>query len=200
MKPKWWHIALLLVGCLIGAMFVAAFVWVNNMRRVNSLPPKEAFAAQEHVLQSAQGTEERFYALRDAAKMAVNAGEYGKAQAYATELLRAAPEYRTNWNYGNAIHDGNMVLGRVALATGDKQSAINYLLAAGKTPGSPQLDSFGPNMSLARDLIAKGVKPAVIAYFDECKVFWTDDNGRLDTWKSAVGAGQMPDFGANLRF
>ena len=33
--------------------------------------------------------------------------------------------------------------------------AAEYLLKAGATSGSPQLDSFGPNMSLAKDLLGK---------------------------------------------
>jgi hypothetical protein len=37
------------------------------------------------------------------------------AESYANELLAGAPSYPKDWNYGNAIFSGNMLLGRVAL-------------------------------------------------------------------------------------
>lgn len=109
-----------------------------------------------------------------------------------------APQYTKSWNYGNAIHDGHMVLGQVALSKGDKKAAVEHLLKAGKTPGSPQLNSFGPNMTLARKLIAQGETETVFTYFDECRKFWKLHNGDLDAWKQEVKDGKMPDFGANL--
>ncbi len=47
-----------------------------------------------------------------------------------------------------------------------------YLIAAGKSPGSPQMDSFGPNMTLAKDLLEKGERDAVLEYFMRCRKFW----------------------------
>jgi len=38
------------------------------------------------------------------------------------------------------------------LKEGKVEDAKHYLLEAGKTPGSPQLNSFGPDMSLAEEL------------------------------------------------
>jgi hypothetical protein len=58
-----------------------------------------------------------------------------------------------NWNYGNAIQDGNFVLGRIAVHEYRITDAKEFLKQAGDTPGSPQLDSFGPNMSLAKDML-----------------------------------------------
>jgi hypothetical protein len=39
-----------------------------------------------------------------------------KAEGYARELLSASPEHQKDWNYGNAIFYGNMLIGQVALA------------------------------------------------------------------------------------
>ena len=41
-----------------------------------------------------------------------------------------------------------------------------YLLAVGRTPGSPQLNSFGPNMALAAELLQKEVRDTVLQYFE----------------------------------
>jgi hypothetical protein len=102
--------------------------------------------------------------------------------------------------YGNAIHDGNSVLGRAALKQGDIKKAARYLLDAGKTQGSPQLNSFGPNMSLAKELLEKGEKNAVLQYFEFCRKFWSMGGEDLDNWTKEVKAGKVPDFGANLSY
>ena len=78
--------------------------------------------------------------------------------------------------------------------------AKRLLLEAGKSPGSPQLNSFGPNMLLAKELLAKGEQEAVIEYFDLCAKFWKPQDGRLSDWKTLVISGETPDFGANLAY
>jgi hypothetical protein len=142
----------------------------------------------------------RFYALAKLAKAAVNAGELSQAQAYANELLQLAPQYPKDWNYGNAIYYGYLVLGRVALRQGNLPLAEQDLLNAAGTPGSPQLNSFGPNTTLAKELLEKGRTTTVLQYFALCGKFWKVHGDRLEQWSAAVKAGQMPDFGANLLY
>jgi len=60
------------------------------------------------------------------------------------------------------------------------------------------MNSFGRNMSLARDLLANGERDVVLEYFERCRRFWTMDWGKLDEWSDAVGARHLPDFGDNL--
>jgi hypothetical protein len=108
--------------------------------------------------------------------------------------LASAPRYESNWNYGNAIHKGNLLLGRLALRVGDLVSASEYLLKAGETRGSPQLNSFGPNMTLAKELIENGQREAVIRYFDLCAKFWGTGQDRLRSWRWDVEQGRAPDF------
>jgi tetratricopeptide (TPR) repeat protein len=140
----------------------------------------------------------RFYNLCDAAKTSFELGAFENARKYSMELLALAPQFKTDWNYGNAIHDGNMVLGRLALLESKIDDAKSYLLAAGKTPGSPQLDSFGPNLSLAKDLLEQGHREVVIQYLDLCAKFWEKQFNDIDKWKSEIRAGKVPGFGANL--
>src|ERR1700719_3714085 len=78
-----------------------------------------------------------------------------------------------------------------------RKLADRYLLASGKTPGSPQLDSFGPNMTLAKELLAKGESDSVLQYLDLCKNFWEGERQQLDDWRDAIRGGKTPDFGAN---
>ena len=128
----------------------------------------------------------------------------GKAEAYAKQLLEMAPQYARVGHaptaYGNAIFYGNLVLGRVALQHGNVVQASQYLLAAGGTPGSATLDSFGPNMTLAKELLGKGQSDTVLQYLALCKNFWKMDRGKLDEWSATIRGGGIPNFRANLKY
>jgi hypothetical protein len=132
--------------------------------------------------------------------MNVEAGSTEKAKSYAEELLRLAPKYSKDWNYGNALHKGNLTLGRLSVRSGDLENAKKYLLEAGRTPGSPQLNSFGPNMALAKELLEKGERSAVLEYFGLCGNFWEMGGQKLREWSALVKDGITPDFGGNLLY
>jgi len=183
---------------LIAAVFVAPFLIARSALKNHPVTPEARLEKATNTLASAAGEAEKFYALDDAAKQSFVAGKIENARQYATELLTLAPKYRGDWNYGNAIQDGNMVLGRIALQERKTNEAKKYLLHAGKSSRSPQMDSFGPNMSLARDLLKAGDRDTPLQYFELCRKFWTMDRGQLDDWRDAVKAGKVPDFGANL--
>lgn len=144
--------------------------------------------------------DERFSLLPRAAKTAFKANDYISAKQYASELLNLAQNNQRNWNYGNAIHDGNMILGRLAVRDGNIKLAIYYLLKSGETPGSPQLKTYGPSMSLAKDLTDIGETKTVIQYFELCKKFWKKNDGRLDSWSASIRGGGKPYYGRNLRY
>ena len=150
---------------------------------------KSSLAAYERALPLRK---ERSELLPDAAKVAFEAGDLAKARAYAEEALADAG------GDGFKVHHGHMVLGRIALRAGDVAKAREHLLAAGKVSGSPTLNSFGPNMLLAKELLEKGERQAVLQYFKLCASFWKRDE--LDTWATEVRAGKVPDFGANLEY
>ncbi|MBZ5584085.1 MAG: hypothetical protein LAQ30_18105 [Acidobacteriia bacterium] len=133
------------------------------------------------------------------AKTAYAARRYDKAEIYANEAL-AASKQGVFWWTGDAIHQGNIVLGRIALLRADVPTAIGYLLAAGKTPGSSTLNTTGPNMGLARDLLNSGQTDPVVQYLEECRAFWKADRGKLLEWLALVRAGLKPDFGPNLDY
>jgi hypothetical protein len=143
----------------------------------------------------------RIELLQHLARGAFDAGKLDAARSHAEELLRlteseAISEYfRHN---GNAIHYGHLVLGRVAFQRGDIEDAKLHLLASAQSKGSPNLNSFGPNMSLAKDLLKAGEREAVLSYFELCGQFWKCGQDRLTLWKSDIESGRIPLFGANL--
>ncbi|VGO20639.1 RNA polymerase subunit sigma-24 [Pontiella sulfatireligans] len=137
------------------------------------------------------------YQLKDMAQAAAAAGDYAKAKQYAQKMLGSPG---IDWNSGNNVHHGNMVLGLVALEEGDVEEAKRRLIASGKTKGSPQLNSFGPNMTLAKALLEKGETEVVVEYFELCALFWGRHSDKLEAWTALAKGGVVPDFGANLKY
>lgn len=135
------------------------------------------------------------YLLTDLAKMALTANQYEKATGYANAMLAEDSPDRKS---GDHIHHGNLVLGRIALAEGDIEEAKRRLIAAGKTTGSPSLNSFGPKMMLAKELLQKGEKEVVLEYFRLCARFWELGQDRLEEWSDLAQANRVPDFGRSL--
>ncbi|CAN5318703.1 hypothetical protein BH10ACI2_BH10ACI2_13520 [soil metagenome] len=141
---------------------------------------------------------DRFYRTGKMATTLFQIGDKKQAAFYAEDLLKQAETMKTDWYYGNAIHLANLVLGRVALANGDMDAARGYLTKAGQTPGSPQLNNFGPDMAFAREMLAKGEKQAVLDYLKLCSKFWARDNGQLADWTAIIESGGKPNYGPNL--
>ena len=112
----------------------------------------------------------------------------------AGELLAGDTGRERNWNYGNAVHNGNLILGRIALKAGDLSKAKGHLIAAGRTPGSPQLDSFGPDLELAQRLLDKGEGETVAEYLRLVSKFCKLQKPRLDGWATAIEHGGRPQL------
>ena len=123
-----------------------------------------------------------------------------RADVLACEAIELAQVYPDDWNVGNAIHQGNTVRGLVALRRNDVAAAKAFLLASGKTLGSPQLESFGPSMKLADALLRVDEKDAVLDYFNICAVFWDREFSQLDRWAREIRQGKQPNFGPNLLY
>ena len=166
--------------------------------RSGSFTPQGRLAEATNKLAKAKTPQERFYALNDAAKESFVVGNAEDAKKYAQELMTLLPKFPGDWNYGNAVQDANLVLGRIAVKDGRIDEAKKYLLAAGNSPGSPQMNSFGPNVSLAKDLLEKGERDVVIQYLELCRKFWKMHRGELDQWIQEIKDGKVPGFGANL--
>jgi hypothetical protein len=148
---------------------------------------------------SAAGTRGSFYDLAHLATAALEAKEYDAAESYAKELLRNFSDDRQG--KGTAIFVGHHVLGLVALRRDrDWVRAQSELLLAASTPGSPLLGSFGPNMSLAKELLERGERETVLEFFTRCRTFWKMGGDRLDTWAATVKGGGTPNFGPNLAY
>ncbi len=143
----------------------------------------------------------RLHTLPDRTKAAFEAGELNFARQFAEECLALASSEEIGEFFqadGNAIHYSHLVLGRIALREGHCELAKAHLLNSGRTKGSPNLGSFGPNMSLAKELLELGERDVVIEYLDLCSTFWESGSDTLVQWKEEIARGELPAFGANL--
>lgn len=132
----------------------------------------------------------RAYARRD----------FHAVSSIALDYLDEAENNRGSSNYGNAIHQANTLLGLVELQHGRIDRATDYLLSAAQTPGSPQINTYGPNMLLAERLLALGQRRPVMRYLTECRRLWFLSFGTLLKWRWQVQRGTTPNFGANLSY
>lgn len=178
----------------LGMMYWMEGIKPDNDKETSKNAARKALPEYEEAYSLSHDCGFKYCMLADLAKCSFDAGNFEKAKKYALQMLEEARKDTKNWNYGNAIHDGNLVLGRISFAEGKIREAKEYLLKAGDTPGSPQLDSFGPNMTLAKDLLEKGEKDAVIDYLKKCSKFWKEAEGLL----KSIDKGESPEWGVNL--
>ena len=136
----------------------------------------------------------RFYSSDDLIGKAYAAGDFAAVSNLTAEYLALAAVYRCNWNYGNAIHDANRFLGLVSVKHGNVEVASQYLLNAGKSTGSPQLDTFGPELDLANELLKQGAVEPVKEYLRDIKRFWRLDQGQVAKWLASIDKGERPEL------
>ena len=127
--------------------------------------------------------------LQYGTKAALVAEDYENAKYFAEVMLRQDP---SALNYATNVHYGNITLGRIALAEGNIKKARSFLLRAGAAPESRRLRQFGPDTILAKGLLERGERKAVLRYFDQCAKFWERGRDRLQEWKVLVKAGRIP--------
>lgn len=173
--------------------------WLRNLARVlrrsgrKNIPRlKEALVALQEALRKTKDPKFKRFLYDDLAELAFELGEWFLAKTFAAKSVRQAYKYGKDWSSGNAIHNGNCVLGRMALKNGEMNAARRYLKNASKTEGSPQLNSFGPNMRFAQEMLRAGERDSVIKYLEECKRFWKGRNEELSECILRIELGRSP--------
>ena len=144
----------------------------------------------------------RLKLLGTVAKAALEAGLNDEAKSYADQALALTAEDRfknarpitsESDAEGDAVFLGNLVLGRLALLRDDVEAAEKYLLLSGQIKDGIET-SFGPNMTLARELLKRKRSKVVLQFLEEVKVFWKPPNREeADKWATVIRAGQIPE-------
>jgi len=144
--------------------------------------------------------EERFINLNSLIYESYMSKDLLKVQELLLEYQNIAVQYKGHWNYGNAIHVSNIFLGLIAVEENNIAKAKEYLINSGLIKGSPQINSFGPNMILAKVLLEKGETEVVLKYIDLSKKYWNFFVRffYLRKWKKKIRNNQNPNFRSHL--
>ncbi|MEN0038377.1 MAG: hypothetical protein AAGC78_14970 [Cellvibrio sp.] len=144
-------------------------------------------------MRNTSGLKERHSAIPQAAKAAYMLGLFPEAKEWAEEMSELIKIVPKNWNYGNVIYYQNWVFGMLAFDSGDLDKAKYFLNLAASTVGSPQLNSFGPNMKLARNLLVSGESEAFLEFLNQVEIFWRHGKPWLEVWRNKVAQGAIPN-------
>lgn len=180
---------------------IAEIWWLRSMRfRPDASPDHdreqagEALRWFERALERRAGPAHRAPTLTRVCEVALAAGNVERARTTAGELLALADSPTGDWNEGNALYTAHSVLGEIALELGDVERAKEHLSAAARTPGSPQLNSFGPELRLADALLRRGERQAVRDFLREIARFWTSGRSRIELWCLEIERGETPSL------
>lgn len=102
--------------------------------------------------------------------------------------------------FNNYVNSSYTVKGILALKNNDIDLAKSHLISSSMMDSSPALMSFGPNMSLAHELLLINESDIVLTYLENCRSFWKDERGKIEDWRQLINDGVVPDFGGNLLY
>lgn len=97
---------------------------------------------------------------------------------------------------GDPAHQANIARGWLSLKEGDEESAIGYLLEAADNSGSAVLGSFGPDVTLIRELYRRGFNDAILEYLKRSESFWKIDSAKKyrRVWRKMIENGCLIQF------
>jgi tetratricopeptide (TPR) repeat protein len=154
-------------------------------------PGQRAVEAYKRVLELTRSPAARESLAGDMADAAFKMGDFlGAAELAKIHLQgkdRAAPQR------------ANTVLGRVALRSGDRSAARQYLLDSSAPEAERDVSFSGPTMVLAKELLEEDEYDAVLEYLQNCLSLWPRGENVLQFWIADIKNRKIPNFG-NLGF
>lgn len=170
----------------------------HSLFRFELIPttPEQRYRAAIRQMTRTPTPEMRFQTLGTAAKYAFELKQLEDSAKHAEELLSLSAQFKDDSGYGTAIQDGNIVIGRIALQKGDLAEAKRRLGEAGRGPGSDVIAAYGPDLQLAKELLERGERSAVVDYLRLIANFWKPEDGRLDRWVEELQSGKTPELSA----
>lgn len=164
-----------------------------------SKTPAQALAEAEAAERRLYDDRQRFEAALRLARLAWKAGDKRKTKRYAHRLLQQAGRFHKDPLYGDAVYTGHELVGLLDLQKGDVDRAERQLADSAKNPGSPALAKDGPDMTLAKALLARGRQESVSKFLASCEKLWPAGKPKLESWRADVDGGRTPDFDGLLR-
>ena len=157
----------------------------SQYQTVSALPEGERFSFLPELAIEAymEGESADYYKKDQAGAKAA----WDRARKYAQDELQLASRLRDNPECGTNIYMGNIVLGMVTFREGNKQAAVNYMLAASRAPAAEDLDYYIPfHTRLTGYLLKYGERESVIEFLQRVaplsttsKTAWLDDANKI---------------------
>jgi hypothetical protein len=180
----------------LGELYVAR--WWKSDGAARKQIAQDAIKWLELALRLEADAHARFTIVRTIAVFALEAEEFDIAKSRAKQMVKGGKNLY-DFEISNSTHHGNIILGRLAFRSGNLALAEEHLLKSADIESSPQLSSFGPTMSLAKELVEAGRPEAVSHYLRLCHKFWKHDRGAINRWLAQIARGEIPDFGKRAR-
>jgi hypothetical protein len=159
----------------------------------STLPESDRFAYLPWQADSSYMTGETYDYYRHDAGAAKAA--WDQSQRYAEDLLALAPKFKDDSHYGDAIFEGNVVLGLNALRNGDVRTAVKYMGEAARAPSlSDDFEYSGGSLRtrLANYLLKAGERESVAEFLDHVASISSQQKDQWLKDAAAIRAGRMP--------
>jgi hypothetical protein len=119
----------------------------------------------------------------------VTADRWDLAERYAKEMLEWIERQPAWVRSGDSAYHTHRILGHVALRRGDVAAARSHLLRCCSGGSSPVLGSFGPDFSLAQELLDRGERETVLEFLEQCRTIWTHHTSTVDRLVQEIRSG-----------
>jgi len=179
-----------------------------HWRAIFGLTGESRVQAARHALSEVEGSLQglssgwkRWLILLGVANIAFEAEDLNKVRTLTTMMLGPPGSTVSAKSIPNVLeipHKVYLFLGRLALRGGQIDLAKDYLLRASAYLRDSFLQTGGPSMILAKELLALGEREAVIEYLRRCSTSWETTDHRAEQWIYILEQGGTPDFGNNL--
>jgi tetratricopeptide (TPR) repeat protein len=150
-------------------------------------PTERALEEYNRVLALTQNPAARRALSGDMADAAFKIGDFPVAAEFAKIYLKSSDR--------PAVQRANTILGRVALRANDITSAKRYLLDSVDSGAERDIGLSGPMLVLAKELIERGEREAVLEYLQDCLALWPRGEAILRIWIAEIQEGKTPNFG-----
>ncbi len=166
--------------------------WSSYRRTADKAYAAKALAAGEEGYRRFR--KDGVWFLANLAEAAYEIGDYEKASDYAAKCRKKAGKPRGEI----PEHYGSTVRARLALREGAIGKAKQYMLDSVNLPDKMRKTMWtsiiGPDLTLAKEMLASGSKKEVLEYLKVCRGYWRQETALLQYCIDTINSGGVPAF------
>lgn len=135
---------------------------------------RDEVSAGSNPLEYLLGKKRVFFDLTRQPRIYYNHEMWDEARISSERLLQVSAHHTDDErHYGFALHVANVVLGQLALRSGDRKLAKKHLCEASAAPYAARLTAHGPDLSLCADLARTGETKVVVDFLSAMSPYWS---------------------------